>query len=69
MEVAVLIIQGTRDKICAHQVGPMFSALKRLNKTAELVLYDGENHSLGYWKYENIKDYYERVFNWLGRYL
>lgn len=65
----LLIIQGTKDPICAHEAGPIFSALKRLNKTAELVLYEDEDHGHGTWSYENIKDYYGRVFGWLEKYL
>jgi dipeptidyl aminopeptidase/acylaminoacyl peptidase len=68
IETPVLIVQGTKDPHCAAQAGPMFSALRRLNKTAELALYD-EDHWHGTWKYENIKDSYDRVFRWFSNYL
>lgn len=69
IETPLLIVQGTKDTICAHEAGPMFAALKRLDKTAELVLYEGEDHWHGTWELENIEDYYSRVFGWLEKYL
>ncbi|MFE7064039.1 hypothetical protein ACFVAD_18055 [Sutcliffiella sp. NPDC057660] len=50
------------------EAGPMFSALKRLNKPAQLVLYD-EDHHQSSWRQENIDDYYQQVFEWLGKFL
>ena len=69
IESPVLIVQGTKDPLCALEAGPIFSALKRLDKTVELVLYEGEDHHYGAWDYDNIKDYYRRVFGWLEKYL
>ncbi|WP_062110052.1 S9 family peptidase [Bacillus niameyensis] len=69
IETPVLIIQGTRDAICGYEAGPTFSALKRLDKTAELILYKDEDHWHATWEYENIKDYYDRVFAWLDKHL
>lgn len=54
VETPLIIIQGTKDAICTHEAGLMFSSLKRLNKTAELVLYKEEDHWHGTWKVENI---------------
>ncbi|MGD6874243.1 S9 family peptidase [Sutcliffiella horikoshii] len=68
IETPVLIIQGTRDHVCHAEAGPMFSSLKRLDKTAQLVLYD-EEHYQGSWRHENIEDYYQRVFEWLEKYV
>ncbi|MGD6831217.1 S9 family peptidase [Sutcliffiella halmapala] len=68
IETPVLIVQGTRDHICHAEAGPMFSALKRLNKPAQLVLYD-EDHHQSSWRHENIEDYYQRVFDWLEKFL
>lgn len=65
----VLLLQGTSDPICASQAGPIYSALRRLGKTAELVLYNGEDHSPLYWKEENRKDYLDRVVKWFDQYL
>jgi pimeloyl-ACP methyl ester carboxylesterase len=69
IEVPILLLQGTNDTLCAAQAGPILAALRRLNKTAELVFYHGEDHSPVYWKSENIKDYLERVVNWFREYL
>lgn len=68
IQTPVLIVQGTRDHISHAEAGPMFSALKRLNKPAQLVLYD-EDHHQGSWRQENIEDYYQRIFEWLEKYL
>ncbi|MCA1322331.1 alpha/beta fold hydrolase [Bacillus tianshenii] len=68
IETPVLIVQGTRDHICHAEAGPMFSALKRLDKPAQLVLYD-EDHHQSSWRHENIEDYYQRVFDWLEKFL
>ncbi|CAG9623294.1 hypothetical protein BACCIP111883_04095 [Sutcliffiella rhizosphaerae] len=57
IKAPVLIFQGTRDHLCHAEAGPMFSSLKRLDKTAQLVLYD-EEHYKGSWRHENIEDFY-----------
>jgi len=69
IDAPVLLLQGTSDPICASQAGPMYSALRRLGKTAELVLYNGEDHSPLYWKAENKRDYLERIVKWFEQYL
>ncbi|MBH0159050.1 S9 family peptidase [Fictibacillus sp. 5RED26] len=69
IQTPVLITQGTRDHLCYAEAGPIFSSLNRLNKTAQLVLYDDEEHYQGTWRRENLEDYYERVLKWLDKYL
>jgi len=69
IDAPILLLQGTNDPLCVAQAGPIFSALRRLNKTVELVFYHGEEHSPIYWKKENITDYLERVVNWFRVYL
>lgn len=64
----VLIVQGTRDHICHAEAGPIFSSLNRLDKVAQLVLYD-EEHSQGSWCQANVEDYYNRIFEWLNKFL
>ncbi|MDQ0888863.1 dipeptidyl aminopeptidase/acylaminoacyl peptidase [Paenibacillus sp. V4I9] len=69
IETPVVIFQGTSDPLCFAQAGPMFSALKQLGKTAELVLYQGEDHWQGTWKEENMRDYLSRVLQWFNKYI
>ncbi|QKY70630.1 S9 family peptidase [Lentibacillus sp. CBA3610] len=68
IKTPVLVVQGTRDNLCRNEAGPIFSSLKRLDKTAELVLYD-EGHWQGTWQKENLQDYYDRVLSWFDKYL
>jgi len=69
IEAPVLVIQGTEDPLCYPQAGPIFSALRRLGKTAELIYYNGEGHSPIYWKRESIIDYLKRVVHWFEKHL
>ncbi|MDQ0888778.1 dipeptidyl aminopeptidase/acylaminoacyl peptidase [Paenibacillus sp. V4I9] len=68
IQTPVLIFQGTRDSLCNTEAGPIFSALRRLNKNAEMVLYD-EEHWQGTWSKDNLIDYYDRMFTWYKRFL
>ncbi|WP_132417370.1 S9 family peptidase [Paenibacillus albiflavus] len=68
IESPVLIIQGSRDHLCRHEAGPIFSSLNRLSKTAELVIYE-EDHWQGTWGRANQEDYYHRVVSWFSKYL
>ncbi|WP_137789266.1 prolyl oligopeptidase family serine peptidase [Bacillus sp. E(2018)] len=68
IQVPVLIVQGTRDHLCSEEAGPMFSALNRLGKTAELILYD-EEHSQDTWNEENLQHYHQRVIDWYDKYI
>jgi len=68
IEAPVLILQGVRDHVCRHEAAPIYAALNRLGKVAQLVLYD-EDHWPGAWKRENLEDYYRRILEWYGKYL
>lgn len=69
IQAPVLILQGTEDKVCAAQAGPMYAALRRLGKTAEYVRYHGEGHAPIGWKETNKKDYLRRILDWLNTHL
>ena len=45
----------------------LYQALRRLGRTAELVVYPGESHGLR--RPSFIKDRYERYLAWYGRFL
>ncbi|MDF2722514.1 MAG: hypothetical protein K0Q59_2189 [Paenibacillus sp.] len=69
IEAPILLLQGTSDPICASQAGPMYAALRRLGKYAELALYEGEDHSPLYWSDSNRKDYLARIAAWFAQHL
>ena len=51
------------------QSGELFSALRRLNKTATLVRYHGEMHNSSTWHPEHRIDSSERIIGWFEKYL
>ena len=63
----VLMLQGDLDNTSLGQAEEMFSALYRQDKTAELASYWGEGHILR--SPGNIRDLYQRVFDWLDRWV
>jgi dipeptidyl aminopeptidase/acylaminoacyl peptidase len=64
----VLIIHGDRDWNVS-QAWELFSGLRRLGKTAELAIYEGEGHWQGEWRRANIIDRWNRVLAWFDKYL
>ena len=51
------------------QSGELFSALRRLNKTATLVRYHNETHNPPTWRLEHRVDAWERIIGWFEKYL
>jgi len=47
----------------------MFNALKRLEREAELAVYDGEGHVPGEWALVNAVDASQRMLDFLARHL
>ena len=66
----LLLIHGKRDETCPVEgAEKMFNALKRLERTAELAVYDGEGHVPGTWSLVNAVDATQRMVDWLAKYL
>ena len=63
----VMIVQGDQDYVPIQQGEEFFSALFRQNKSAVFVRYWGEGHSFE--SPANITDLWQRIHQWLGRYL
>ena len=65
-----LIIHGKKDETCPVEgAEKMFNALKRLERTAELAIYDGEGHVPGDWSLVNAVDATQRMVDFLGRHV
>jgi dipeptidyl aminopeptidase/acylaminoacyl peptidase len=65
-----LIIHGKKDDTCPVEgAEKMFNSLKRLERTSELAIYDGEGHVPGDWSLVNAVDATQRMVDWLGRYV
>jgi dipeptidyl aminopeptidase/acylaminoacyl peptidase len=64
----LLILHGDNDN-AVGQAWEMFVGLRRLGKTAELAIYEGEGHSPGEWRKANCIDYWDRILAWLARHL
>jgi dipeptidyl aminopeptidase/acylaminoacyl peptidase len=65
----LLLIHGKKDETCPLEgAEKMFNALKRLGRTAELAMYDGEGHVPGTWSRVNAVDATQRMVDWLARY-
>jgi dipeptidyl aminopeptidase/acylaminoacyl peptidase len=64
-----LIIHGKKDETCpVGGAEKMFNALKRLDRTSELAIYDGEGHVPGDWSLVNAVDATQRMIDWLAKY-
>jgi dipeptidyl aminopeptidase/acylaminoacyl peptidase len=65
-----LLIHGKKDETCPVEgAEKMFDALKRLDRTAELAIYDGEGHVPGDWSLLNAVDATQRMVDWYAKYL
>jgi len=65
-----LLVHGKKDDACPVEgAEKMFNALKRLNRTAELAIYDGEGHVPGDWSLVNAVDATQRMIDWLAKYM
>jgi dipeptidyl aminopeptidase/acylaminoacyl peptidase len=66
----LLLVHGRQDETCpALEAEKMFNALKRLGRTAELAIYDGEGHAPNEWARENVVDAAKRIVAFLARHL
>jgi dipeptidyl aminopeptidase/acylaminoacyl peptidase len=66
----LLLIHGEKDGRCpVIEARKMFNALDRLDREAELAIYAGENHVLGFWSPANEVDASERMLDFLSRHL
>jgi dipeptidyl aminopeptidase/acylaminoacyl peptidase len=64
----VLVIAGSQEMILA-QSQELFSGLRRLDKTAVLAIYEGEDHGYDNWTRVNTIDRWNRVLAWFDKYL
>jgi len=66
----LLLIHGKKDETCPVEGAErMYNALKRLQRTSELAIYDGEGHVPGDWSLANAVDAAQRMIDWLGKYM
>jgi dipeptidyl aminopeptidase/acylaminoacyl peptidase len=66
----VLLLHGGSDRtVLAARAEETFVGLRRLGKTVEYVRYEGEEHHPGSWSTANAADYWNRIFDWLEKYL
>jgi dipeptidyl aminopeptidase/acylaminoacyl peptidase len=66
----LLILHGENDYACdVRDAKRMFIALKRLDKTAQLAIYEGEGHVPYEWSLDNGVDAINRILHFLDKYL
>lgn len=66
----LLLIHGEDDIACpVTEAQKMFTALKRLNRKAELAIYPGEGHVMDEWTLENALDGTMRVITFFNNHL
>jgi dipeptidyl aminopeptidase/acylaminoacyl peptidase len=65
----LLIIHGRDDFLPVQGAERMFYGLRRLGRTAQLALYDGEGHVIREWERANAMDATQRILDFLGRHL
>jgi len=64
----VLIVHGAEDS-AYHDGQKLFSALRRLDRPAQLLSYAGEGHVIYYWSRANAVDVSRRMVEFLNRHL
>jgi dipeptidyl aminopeptidase/acylaminoacyl peptidase len=65
----LLLVHGRNDDTCpVVEAEKMFNALKRLDRTAQLAVYDGEGHVPGEWSLVNAVDVTQRMLDFIGKY-
>jgi dipeptidyl aminopeptidase/acylaminoacyl peptidase len=70
VETPVLLIHGSLDaNVVPSLSDQLFVGLRRLGKEVEYARYENEGHAPTAWRYENQRDYCERVLAWFGRFL
>jgi dipeptidyl aminopeptidase/acylaminoacyl peptidase len=70
LRTPILLIHGRDDSSCpAEGAERMFSALKRLGRTAQLAVYEGQGHVIYEWEPGQAADAAERVLDFLRRHL
>lgn len=63
---SVLLLHGGADRtVPVRSAEETFVGLRRLNKPAKLVVYEGEDHHPGSFSTENAVSYWNEVFEWL----
>jgi dipeptidyl aminopeptidase/acylaminoacyl peptidase len=66
----LLLVHGKIDKTCPVEGAErMFNALKRLDRRAELAVYDGEGHVPGTWSLVNAVDATKRMLDFLDKHM
>lgn len=66
----LLIIHGRNDQSCPVEgAEKMFSALRRLNRTVQLAVYEEQDHSISEWEQKPAADATERMLEFLRRHL
>jgi dipeptidyl aminopeptidase/acylaminoacyl peptidase len=66
----LLLIHGKKDETCPVEGAErMYNALKRLGRTSELAIYDGEGHVPGDWSLVNAVDATDRMVHWFEKYM
>lgn len=66
----LLIIHGQADETCSvEESEKLFNSLRRLERTAQLAVYEGEGHVPAEWSRENVVDLLERILAFLDRHL
>lgn len=70
MHTPLLMIHGEQDETCdVQEAGKLFTALKRLDREAELAIYPGEGHVIDNWKRPHAIDASKRILNFFDSYL
>ena len=64
----LLLVHGGMDDGCMD-AGKMFSALRRLNRPVELLIYNKGAHAIGDMQKKDHLDAAERILDYLHRYL
>jgi dipeptidyl aminopeptidase/acylaminoacyl peptidase len=65
----VLLFHGAADEVPVEGSREMFVALRRLGKTAEYVEYPEARHMPQIWPHDDQVDFWNRMIEWLDRYL
>lgn len=70
IETPILILHGGSERaLPACEAEKFFAALERLNKTAELAIYEEEDHFVEEWSSQHYEDYVFRILQHFNKYI
>ena len=70
VETPLLMVTGAEDEVTPPKnIAEVFVGLRRLDKEAVFILYEGEKHAARQWGFANAVDYCTRIIDWFDTHI